>query len=426
MNRNLLTQIKNEWRDNLWLCIELLIVSIAVWMLCLILYSTLRPTFEKKGYDITDVYRCNINSLDPASPEFIIYENEEEDKANDILALLTTIRRSSYVEVAALSQNALPYQFNYLGNNLMFKNLPDSVRYYANLRMATPEIARVLRLKDVNGSTPEQLEEILRRDEFLISDAPPGYIGGDKATREKGAKAFLGRQGFMVDSTVTNRVGAVIVPLKRNDYEQRRGDIIAPRLESNSRGISSCTEIAIRVKPGMGKKFEDEFYSNSDMRRLRNVYLTNLSDMQNVRKANQRKSDTEVRLWLSGIVFLFIIILLGLLGTFWFRIRQRTGEIALRKTCGATSGDIFRRILGEGMILLLIVTLPALVADGFLTHYLLRGFSYSMKDYSFSWIPSIIAFLISIALMAIMIVIGIYFPARKAMEIEPALALKDE
>ncbi len=33
MKRNLLTQIKNEWRDNLWLVIELAIVAVAIWAL---------------------------------------------------------------------------------------------------------------------------------------------------------------------------------------------------------------------------------------------------------------------------------------------------------------------------------------------------------------------------------------------------------
>lgn len=176
----------------------------------------------------------------------------------------------------------------------------------------------------------------------------------------------------------------------------------------------------------MGKKFEDEFYSSPDMRRLRNVYLTELTEMQKARKANQRRGDTQVRLSVSGIVFLLIIIFLGLLGTFWFRIRQRTGEIALRKTCGATSYDVFRRIVSEGLLLLLFISIPALITDGLLTHYLMRDFSFSMNDYQFSWIPAIIAYLIALALLVIMIVIGVWFPARQAMKIEPAIALKDE
>lgn len=31
MNKKLLTQIKNEWRSNLWLVTELLLVSVVMW-----------------------------------------------------------------------------------------------------------------------------------------------------------------------------------------------------------------------------------------------------------------------------------------------------------------------------------------------------------------------------------------------------------
>lgn len=55
MKRNLLTQIKNEWRDNLWLVIELAIVAVAIWALSFTLYDTLRPKFDDKGYDIDNV-----------------------------------------------------------------------------------------------------------------------------------------------------------------------------------------------------------------------------------------------------------------------------------------------------------------------------------------------------------------------------------
>ena len=426
MNRNLIKQIRNEWRENLWLCIELLIVSVAVWALSLFLYSNLRPTFEEKGYDITDVYRININTIDPASPEYIKGEDELAQKANDIRVLLARIRKSPNVELAGLSRNALPYQFSYFGNKINFKGLPDTIVYHGNVRQGSAEMARILRFRSKDGKTPEELEEILRRDEFLIADAPSWYIVGNKDLKITDAKSLIGLQAYQGDSTFTHRIGGVIASLKRNEYELRGGDIFVVMPEDNDESVNGSFEIAILVKAGMGKKFEDEFYSNPDMRRMRNVYLTQLTAMNNARTANQHHRDTEVRLSISGVVFLLLIIFLGLLGTFWFRIRQRTGEIALRKTCGATSSDVFRRIVSEGLLLLLFISIPALIADGLLTHYLMREYSLSMTDYHFSWIPAGIAYLIAMALMVIMIIIGVWFPARQAMKIEPAIALKDE
>lgn len=424
MNRNLIKQIRNEWRENMWLCIELLIVSVAVWALSLDLFSTLSLKFKEKGYDITNVYKMNLRYVDQSSPEFVALKNE--DYANDIRALLARLRRSPYVELVGLSNNSIPYNYNYSGTQLRLKGFPDSIRFQGNLRTGSPEMVRILRLKSPEGYTAEQLEKILRKNEILISDGPGNNISGDEKLKITDSKSLVGHYGHFGYEEGTRRIGGLIAPMKRSDYEPPGNVIYVPIDEKNDDHIFGAHEIAVLVKPDMGKKFEDEFYSSPDMRRLRNVYLTELVDMKNVRALCQRSQDSEMRLWVAGVIFLLLIIFLGLLGTFWFRIRQRTGEIALRKTCGATSSNVFRRIVSEGLLLLLFISIPALIADGLLTHYLMREYSLSMTDYQFSWIPAGIAYLIAMTLMVIMIIIGVWFPARQAMKIEPAIALKDE
>lgn len=61
--------------------------------------------------------------------------------------------------------------------------------------------------------------------------------------------------------------------------------------------------------------------------------------------------------------FLLLNIFLGLLGTFWFRTQQRRGEIALMKSLGGTDHSIFVRQLAEGLILLVVATIPAIFID---------------------------------------------------------------
>ena len=38
MNKKLFTQIRNEWRSNLWLALELLVVSVVMWYIIDLLY----------------------------------------------------------------------------------------------------------------------------------------------------------------------------------------------------------------------------------------------------------------------------------------------------------------------------------------------------------------------------------------------------
>lgn len=417
MKRNLLTQIKNEWRDNLWLIIELTVVSVAVWTLAMTLITALRPKLDEKGYSIEDVYKIKIRLLDETSPEFAdMGEKTEENNTNDIRTLLNNIRKSEYVEAAAISYNALPYQFNYVGNMLEILNSQDSIQYYGNLRMASPEIVRILRPISRSGLSLSELEKIMKRGEILISPEP-------RYDRYRDVNKLIGKRTLLFDTINSRRIGGVIESLKRNEYEPKIGTILVPIDESDNSILNKSREIAIKVKQGMGKKFEEEFNENADMRKLRNIYFTELSDMNKVRSSNQYHSNTQVRLWSAGIVFLLVIIFLGLFGTFWFRIRQRSGEIALRKTCGATSRDIFQRTIGEGMLLITIAIIPAMILIVCIDHYILNPDS-PFAD--MEWTLIAWSFIFTFILMSLMIIAGIVFPARTAMKIEPAIALKEE
>ena len=123
------------------------------------------------------------------------------------------------------------------------------------------------------------------------------------------------------------------------------------------------------------------------------------------------------------IAFLLTCIFLGLLGTFWFRTQQRVSEIAVRKVNGATSGQIFRRLIGEGILLLAIVTPVAVLLDWLVSNTLLTENPEFIADKPITFIAAVA---ITFCLLAAMIALGIWFPATRAMKIDPALALKDE
>ena len=91
--------------------------------------------------------------------------------------------------------------------------------------------------------------------------------------------------------------------------------------------------------------------------------------------------------------------------------------------CGATRGMVFRRVVAEGELLLLIVTPIAIVIDWLLTRYELCTFY--LGDY-FVASRFTVCVLISWSLLALMIFLGSLFPALRATRIVPAVALKDE
>ena len=177
--------------------------------------------------------------------------------------------------------------------------------------------------------------------------------------------------------------------------------------------------VVIRVRPGHEMRFEESFRENVAMRSQRNVYLTDLRPLSQVRETAQRDVATSINTKLTIMLFMLATIFLGLLGSFWFRMQQRVGEIAIRKVCGATRRQIFTRVISEGMILLLAATIVAAAC--------VWPFHSDICEYlNESWTPILVCEIVAAAIIAVGIVISLWWPARRAMRIDPAEAIKAE
>ncbi|MDE7467002.1 MAG: hypothetical protein K2M61_01450, partial [Muribaculaceae bacterium] len=212
MNRNLLTQIKNEGRDNLWLVVEFTIVAVVVWMLTVSLRQMLVNKYTELGYDIEDVYRISVRRIAEDNPRYI----HDIDNNEDLRTLIANIRKSPYVEAAGFSKNSMPYSYANLGYCIQVIGEPDSIQYVGNTRMGSPQMARVLRLKGEDGVTPEDLERMLAKGSMLISRLDPNWTN---EASDAWVESLIGKRGFFGDSTRTFPISAFIAHMRRNDFE---------------------------------------------------------------------------------------------------------------------------------------------------------------------------------------------------------------
>ena len=157
MTKKLLVQIKNEWRNNLWLALELLVVSVVMWFVVDYLYTGAATYLEPRGFDISHCYLIEMGKLTEKSPDYLSGQTDEQEDA-DILELVDRLRRRPEIEAVSLSQNSYPYNGS---------NSTDQVRYdtlvadnWTIRRMVTPDFVRVFRYQGARGETPEQLAEI--------------------------------------------------------------------------------------------------------------------------------------------------------------------------------------------------------------------------------------------------------------------------
>ena len=167
MTKKLLVQIKNEWRNNLWLALELLVVSVVMWYVVDYLYTRAATYLEPRGFNIENCYLIELGELTPKSPDYIA-DRKSEDTHNDIAELVERLRRRPEVEAVSLSQNSYPYN----GSNSSGEVKIDTLNSpgWTIRRMVTPDFVRVFRYQGAQGETPEQMAEMLERGEILTSN----------------------------------------------------------------------------------------------------------------------------------------------------------------------------------------------------------------------------------------------------------------
>ena len=140
MTKKLLTQIKNEWLSNLWLVLELLVVSVVMWYVVDYLYTRAATYLEPRGFNIEHCYLIELGELTPKSPDYIA-------------ELLERLRRRPEIEAVSLSQNSYPYNGSNSGAEVSYDTLRSPG--WTIRRLVTPDFPRVFRYRGTRGETPE-------------------------------------------------------------------------------------------------------------------------------------------------------------------------------------------------------------------------------------------------------------------------------
>ena len=130
----------------------------------------------------------------------------------------------------------------------------------------------------------------------------------------------------------------------------------------------------------------------------------------------QRRFQTSLLAGFSVVALLMAAV--GIYGLIQYSVATRTQEIGLRMAIGAQAGDIFRMIIGEGLTLCLTGLALGLVGAWWLGRMgssLLFGVT-ANDPLTFTTVPLLLTAVATAAC---------YFPARRAMAVDPMMALRD-
>jgi putative ABC transport system permease protein len=107
----------------------------------------------------------------------------------------------------------------------------------------------------------------------------------------------------------------------------------------------------------------------------------------------------------------------GVYGVLSYSVNQQTREIGLRMALGAQRGDVMRLILGQGLRLTAVGLALGILAALALMRVLV-SLLFDVRAYDPSTYTAVTLLLTAVALLAC------YIPARRAMRVDPMVALR--
>lgn len=411
-----------ERKINTWILLELVLVFCILWFCTDYMFFVAKRYFQPQGFDIEHTYRINISTKDEGREVFSSGSDEDKNKMlGDIWVIYDRIKQYPAVEYVSYSSAAYPYSGSWSSTNIM----QDSAEVNLQVKRITPDFFNVFRINILSG-IPFTWENSVGGRSVIISADKNNLFG--KQSPEK--RQFINPDKDNKEDKY-NVIG-VAERNKRSEFGEYNTIVYYP-LKKDDQFIAQYREICVRVKAEADKNFPEQF--TKDMRNrleLGHYYLSSVRSIDEDRDEYMGwtgYSDNFKSIY-SISAFLIINIFLGIVGTFWFRVQSRRGEIGLRVAMGSTKGGVKKMFILETFSLLFLASLiAAVICVNISIGDILKDINLPVPDRGEEKVEVIQHFInygITFVFLAAIAFFAVWYPASRAAKTQPATALRDE
>ena len=413
MTRHIFRQIWNCRRSNLWLWALLFVVTVLMWYAVDIVYNYESASRRPMGYDYDGTYQVDLRFKGSGKHGY----EEALSETRAIIGLM-----NDYPGVQSVGWYRGSYAFD---QRRMFEGYcthDDSSRIVSTMvRFVSPDYFETFGMKPLYGSVGS--------DVWLPQDYPlPVAVTEDLAdslftdASTAVGQTFFNPYYWRAGMATNYRVAAVMPRQKFDEYARYEPMIYLPYRDSD---INMLTTFSLKVSPDARTGFEERFAD--DMRRrleTDDFYFYGIQSYDALRDAWNISIGTVNYLNITyGVICFFLFtVFLTVFGAFSIRTRRRRAEIGLKMAMGCSRRRIMSELLLEGIIMLLLPALPALLAAvAVAREELVVDTLTDMSAERFA-----LCFAVAILALGSVIAVAILPSAYSAMTISPSEALHDE
>ena len=383
---HILKLIRSRMGGSGWILAELLVVFVVIWFMTSYFLMMGKSWYEPVGYDLEGVYHAVLAVRPSNSPSFVTYEEGGDEAARDVVRIVERLRGHADVEAVALSVSSLPYTLSWSGSRVT----RDSVSVSVRLMTVSPDYFRVFGIRPASGESPERLGEALSG----TREGRDRVISAELARRLYGTTDAIGADIYLHGDTLPGHVVAVTGPVRNDEFDRRKQCILFSLLDLRELNDLTQVQITFRLRPSVATAGYADRFLKAMKRQLMvgNFWVSEVRAYPDVRSSYLENS-----------------------------IESNAQRIvSARMAMGSTRASILGLVMGEGLMLLTIATVPALLICVNLAWIDLMPPGLVESKVGCFLINSLLTWLI----LALIISLATWYPARKASSLEPADALR--